>query len=182
MVIIAARWVSYATAKRFDNGEGGIEHGRVNPFTVAGADPGDRTFTKAIIDRFVQGIRQYLDAGYRVVLVHPVPEAGWNVPDMAFKFAHFDGLALADMQLSTSTRVFSERIAAVETAFNVLQHTNLAHVRPGDVLCDSIYPDRCANIVDGRILYYDDDHLSTAGAALISPRIVEAVHAVQNPE
>lgn len=176
VVIISARWISYATTERFDNGEGGIERAPVHPFRHSEAGSNDRSFTSALVRRFVRGIEQYLDIGFKVVLLQPVPEAGWNVPDLTYKIAQFEGLSLTDIRISTSRDRFEERNKAVTSVFNKLLHDNLVQVRPGDILCDSFIPDRCANVVGGQILYYDDDHLSTIGAALVVPEIAEAIY------
>ena len=181
MVIIASRWTSYATARRFDNGEGGVEHGRSNPFILGDLKPGSAAFTDALLEHFKRGVERYLQSGYKVILVHPVPEAGWNVPRMAFKIAHFEGRSLDDIDLSTSHKRFRDRNRAVISAFEGLQTDTLIQVRPAEVLCDTFSAGRCANIAGGQILYYDDDHLSTAGADLIVPRILAAVEALHQP-
>jgi peptidoglycan/LPS O-acetylase OafA/YrhL len=178
VVIIASRWTSYATGRKFDNGEGGVEKGNVNSFILDDLRPGSQAFRDALVARFQHGVETYLQSGYKVVLVHPVPEAGWNVPKMAFKLTHFQGRSLDDIALSTSHQRFRERNLAVISAFRELNADNLIQVRPAEALCDTLIAGRCANIAEGRVLYYDDDHLSTAGAGLVVPSILSAVEAL----
>lgn len=178
IVIIASRWTSYVTAQRFDNGEGGVEHGVSEPIVVDKLRRGSDAYRDAIAAHFQRGIETYLETGYKVVLVHPVPEAGWNVPRMAYKIAAFEGQPLENIELSTSHQRFLDRNHVAINAFDTLAAENLAHVRPSGILCDTMIPGRCANIALGRILYHDDDHLSTQGARLIAPAIEAAVEAL----
>jgi len=77
--------------------------------------------------------------------------------------------------LSTSFYLYKARNSDVIALFDAMDHPNLYRVRPDEVFCDTIIPDRCATIVDGRPLYRDDDHLSHFGAALLSEKVLEVI-------
>jgi peptidoglycan/LPS O-acetylase OafA/YrhL len=177
VVIIAARWTAYALNSRFDNGEGGVETGPMHPFAVAGTPSSSTEYTPRLMQVFVEGVRRYLAAGFKVVLVYPAPEAGWNVPATLAKMALFE--SRTDLSLSTDYRVFLTRNQPVIDAFDAIDDPGLFRVRPDRALCNTVDPGRCINAAEGAIYYFDDDHLSNAGANLVVPSIVGQVQEIR---
>ena len=91
-IIMANRWSLYIDGTPFDNGEGGIEPlqptymdllSRLNEH-AAQDDPARKA---RVLKQYIDDIQAYLDSGHNVVLVYPIPEAGWNVPDLVAKSA-----------------------------------------------------------------------------------------------
>ena len=61
---------------------------------------------------------------------------------------------------------------------NVISTTNLLNdsiivINPTDHFCRG---DICYAVLDGKALYFDDDHMSLDGAALIAENIIELIH------
>ncbi len=52
-------------------------------------------------------------------------------------------------------------------------------MRPSDRLCDADLPGRCINNLGDRPLYFDNNHLNTYGAGLVSPMILDAIEAAR---
>ena len=177
VVVIAARWTAYAINSRFDNGEGGVETGPMHPFAVAGTSPDSNDYTPRLMQVFVDGVRRYLAEGFKVVLVYPTPEAGWNVPDTLSKMAVFE--RKTDVSLSTDYRTFLARNRPVIDAFDTIQDPGLFRVRPSEALCNTFEQGRCMNAEEGAVYYFDDDHLSNVGANLVVPSIVSRVQEIR---
>ncbi len=181
-VIMLSRWSLYVDGNGFDNGEGGKE--ALKPTYVdlydrrdAMGAQDDPARKKRVIDTYLADIRAYLDKGIDVVLVYPVPEAGWTVPNLLARAA-MTGQTVEP--LSTSPEVYAARNAAVIAAFDRLEHPRLRKVKPGSVFCDSLVKGRCVNSLSGeQIFYFDDDHLSNAGAGLLMPGIIDAVRSLK---
>jgi peptidoglycan/LPS O-acetylase OafA/YrhL len=153
-VILLARWTLYLTTTRFDNLEGGVEPG----------DPVETTGPLAL--RMQETVRGYLRRGVRVVLVYPVPEAGWNVPSDAAKRRWF---AADARDLTTSRTAFTARNADTVSALDAIgEHSLLVRVYAEEVFCSG---ERCVAQRGGVPLYYDAVHLSNAGASML----VEAI-------
>jgi hypothetical protein len=180
-VIMASRWSLYVDGSPFDNGEGGIE-----PLKPTYVDLFDRLSEHAsqddparkarVLKQYVADIQKHLDAGRNVVLVYPIPEAGWNVPELVAKSAMS---GVGNLEFSTSYERYQQRNGAVIAAFDAISHPNLFRVRPADFFCNSFIKDRCINSVSAeRVFYFDDDHLSDAGATLVVPAILEAVETI----
>jgi len=181
-IIMVSRWSLYIDGTPFDNGEGGIE-----PLQPTYVDLLDRLDEHAkqddparkarVLKQYVQDILAYLDSGHNVVLVYPLPEAGWNVPDIVAKSAM---AGIRNLEFSTRYDRYQQRNGAVIAAFDAISHPNLFRVRPADYFCNSFLRDRCINSLSAdKVFYFDDDHPSDSGAQLIVPAILKAVETIE---
>ncbi len=124
-----------------------------------------------VLNAFVSRIED-LGEVFDVVLVYPIPEAGWDVPRQAARLAMFN----ADFEdLTTPHAAYLVRNRKIIPAFDAIASNRLTRVRPDEVLCETRADGRCSKTRAGEILYIDDDHLSNAGARLVAEQIVEAV-------
>lgn len=176
VVVLAARWTAGAAPQGFDNGEGGAEGPPGDFLTPLGQPvPADRQ--AAVIATYVRGIEALLSRGHRVVLVYPIPEAGWNVPE---ELARRRERSPEPVTLTTDADAYARRQAAVLAAFDAIDSPNLFRVRPAAVLCDTEVPGRCLNSLGDRPLYFDDNHLNTFGAGLLMPALLQAIEAARH--
>lgn len=180
-VILSARWTLGMEGARFDNKEGGVEHGRKPQLDIV--EHGryllheDYSHRELIAEAYINSIQYLLAQGKKVILIYPVPEAGWNVPDYISKFhlANPDSV-LNESTASTSYQVFRERNKRTLDAFNKIgKNKNLYRVFPEEILCDTILKGRCVTHLDNSILYRDDDHLSNDGAKLIVEQVIKNI-------
>ena len=174
-VVLAARFPLYLNGNRYDNKEGGIETGAAVWVDLAGRSDSsldDDERRVRVLNAYEQGIRE-LAQQFNVVLVYPVPEAGWTVPYYALKNVIKNG---DEAKLTTSYAVYKERTSGVNALFDRLAAdiTNVYAARVHEVLCSNA-TGRCVNADAGGVYYYDDDHLSNAGARFVAPVIVNAI-------
>lgn len=174
-IVITARFPWYLDGYRFNNYEGGIEVGEPAIVDIEGFVNSEIVDTIRR-DRLVKAIQDqitYLASNFNVVLVYPIPEAGWNVPERAFKLARFGN---APLNLTTSFDRYIERSLDVITIFDRLAATlpRVHAARVYKVMCSEASR-RCVNADVNGVYYFDDDHLSNAGARLIEGVIVDAV-------
>jgi peptidoglycan/LPS O-acetylase OafA/YrhL len=150
--ILAGAWVQYV--------EGDYKALRPNDERRADADK---------VAPFRQAIAQTLDrlqtAGIDVVIVGPVPEIGWNVPSVLAakewrKQPMPEGPSLADF-MSSQRKIMPMLRELEPDAVHIIY--------PHQVLCRSI----CLVQLNGQILYRDNEHLTTQGANLLRPMIVQ---------
>ncbi len=177
VVVLAARWSFGVATEAFYNGEGGVEGKPGDFLTPIDATPRDDADRQSlVIARYVGAVRDLLDSGLSVVLVYPIPEAGWNVPE---ELARRRERSDTPVTLSTDYAAYLRRQAPILAAFDAIDHPRLYRVRPADVLCNTTLPGRCLNSVGDRPLYFDDDHLNNFGSSLIAPAIIEAIEAAR---
>ena len=182
VVIVAMRPTSMLYDGGFDNGEGGVEK-REQGFAVSYdqdflALPDSAEKTKALAHLYRHGLADLVATGAKVVLFYPVPEAGWNVPELAFRTMVNGGGAFPT--LSTSYDLYLKRNRPFTEIFDAIQLPGLYRVHPDAVLCDTMIRGRCANAVDGQIFYVDDDHLSNTGSRLLLPEFLQNIQKIED--
>lgn len=181
-VVLTSRFSFYLTGDRFDNGEGGVESG--SQFWIdkishreqraAREDPERK---ERVLNGIKLGILELLEK-VNVVLVYPIPEAGWDVVRYSLSELIRGGDSRFD--ISTGLATYLERNGDIIALFDGLEHPNLQKVRPEKMLCGTALPGRCVNALGDRIYYRDDNHLSNAGADLLVPEIVYAVQSLSD--
>jgi hypothetical protein len=121
-------------------------------------------------------IHLLLNANKTVILIYPIPQAGWNVPEYEAKSLwRHDAEAL---MLSTSYSVQKQRNTPASQVLDAIGNSpNLVRIRPMDILCNSIIKGRCAVTIKGVPLYYDMGHLSNDGARMLVSEIAKHLSA-----
>ncbi|RMD62603.1 MAG: acyltransferase [Alphaproteobacteria bacterium] len=172
-LIIASRWMWYVEKEAFSNGEGGVEPGLSAYADVVGKPPSrnEEERMARVVQRYKDGLRDLLTLGKRIILIYPIPEVGWHVPDYLAKVAAFG--ETADAPLSTSYARYLERNRRAIAALDAVgEHPELVRIRPGNIFCDTFVKDRCVTEIEGVPLYFDDDHVSNVGARLVVDQIM----------
>lgn len=172
--IVASRWAFYLNDSNFNNEEGGIESARgINDTYSANEVSTDSSISNrkaSILNAYSKGVLNLLGAGKRVVLIYPIPEQGWDIPNRAAK-ARLLGI---DLSMSSVKRdVIERRYSEVVSLFDSFgENKNLVRIFPTKIFCDE---NRCASSLQGVPLYYDDDHLSNEGAKLVVKEIMKTL-------
>lgn len=173
-VVLLARWTLYLEGERFNNGEGGVEPGG-NVYGLPIAENNNYIYSEDRIPEvgklYRSTIESLLNAGKTVVLVYPVPEVGWNVPQHMSHIARFDSVQKASS--STSLYIFRRRSKNAYEQLNMLnEHPKLLKIYPERIFCNTVISDRCIVQYDGKLLYSDDDHLNSIGSDMLSKVIL----------
>lgn len=176
-VVLLSRWSLYVEGTAFDNGEGGVES--ISGVYAVPANEQDLELDsdlrkERIADLYVEQVLALMEMGKRVVLVHPVPEAGWDVP--AYLAREIQLGINRDEFLSTSYARYQQRHDVLLDAFQRLPASpNLIHIMPQAIFCNNLLPERCI-LQDGMgPLYSDDDHLNNRANGVIAQFIVNAL-------
>ena len=174
IVVLGGRLPFLLTGKPFDNGEGGVETApRMEVF-----DENDQPFLtdleplkKLIKDHIVE----LTDKDYRVVLIYPIPEVGWDIPPLyARKIMQSGAPSLPENTLSTSYAVFKERVKSTYELYDAIPDSpNLLRIYPEKLFCRWNSAERCHTHRDSKVLYSDNDHLSSYGGELLVQYIIE---------
>lgn len=172
-VILAGRYTNIFHTEGFDNGAGGVEYG-VSPTPIYHdshvSTLGDMTTSGRVFLK--NGVELWLKNGFNVVIVYPVPEAGWHVPKKVIKLKlenKYDGF------LGVEKNLFIDRTKDVNGSLDKVYDSRLRRVRPAKFLCDQHVKGYCTNSHGGKLFYYDDDHLSFYGASLFAGEIARLV-------
>lgn len=171
VLVLSSRWTLYLERQRANNHQGGKEPGEEVLFTSSKTDK--LGYAEALSRDYVESINFLLAHGYKILLIYPVPEMGWNVPNYMIKKLHIHS-DLMPQDASISHEVFQQRNARAYAALDAIgEHENLVRIYPEKLFCDTFIDGRCAAHVEGKSLYSDDDHLSKYGAELVLEKIIE---------
>ena len=180
-VILASRWTLGMEGSRFNNQEGGVEYGSQPHLDIV--EKGEYLYHEgyghrdAIALAYTESIQSLLDTGKKVILVYPVPEAGWDVPDLiASRYWLAPDSVVDGITASTDHDVFNSRNArTIEALDKAGSSEKLVRIYPEKLFCDSYLEGRCVTQKDGIIFYRDDNHLSDAGARLLLEKVMGQV-------
>ncbi|MBL4739530.1 MAG: acyltransferase [Sneathiella sp.] len=155
-VVLASRWANLGSDVR-SPGDGGRSH------TIFDLKADSQEISlKAALLRTVDALNEI---GVKVVIIGPVPEIAFHVPDTLVRV--WSGIG--DLPV-VSRQEFDHRQAKVLPALKLLQDSNKAAViYPHEKLCDDL---ACKVAQGSRTLYLDDDHLSVEGARGIVEELV----------
>ncbi len=165
-VILMARWGKNAQGTAYgDEGHGFVP---IGDDTGKAQKPSDNAaiFARGL-DRTVAALRA---AGKQVLLVGPVPEIGWTVPQV---LARLEQEHKGNVVVAPPAKAFYEREAQVLPLFHEMaERDGVSAVFPHDYLCQS---GRCAVRKNGVPLYRDEHHLSDYGARKLEPLLSRAM-------
>ncbi|MEX2498894.1 MAG: acyltransferase family protein [Wenzhouxiangellaceae bacterium] len=177
IVVIMGRYPLFLSGRWFDNQEGGVEStDYIEIRSEQGLSPADAVR---------QGIQHLLDAGKQLVLVYPLVEAGWNVPEKLNRERPED---LADLKqwlkenpVTVSFDAYRNRARETFEVFDSIDHPNIHRVYPHTLLCNTKIPHRCVTHDQDHIYYADDDHPTGKGSEMINDLIINKIRTIKDP-
>ena len=173
-VVLGGRLPLILHGDRFDNREGGYEGDYSDYFRLPGTAEYDaERLSREITESYRQTVQLLLEHGHQVVLVYPIPEVGWHVPNMLARRTLLNGLnwPIPD-PLTTSYAVFLERTASSYALLDSFKGEAIIRVYPEALFCNVEETGRCSAHSDDEIFYADEHHPSLAGAQIIVGQII----------
>ncbi|MEM6641090.1 MAG: acyltransferase family protein [Pseudomonadota bacterium] len=176
-VVVAARWLLPLHEGDYSNGNGGVEDREGVDYTVEGLPYTANAARRhdAILESYIEGLRTLVGGQRRIVIIGAIPEQGWDVPTLFAKLKWFydDTRALPPLSYAR----FAQRNARLDRRFRALARDDrVAYIEPAAALCAPA-EDACYPVRDNQLLYYDDDHLSNAGARLVVAQFADLLSA-----
>ncbi len=110
-------------------------------------------------------IERLLVANKRVVILFPIPEMPDEMINMLSPFSVFSDELPYDLIKTTPTEYYLTRNQYILDKLNTLTfNEKLVALKPYDILCNNGY---CPAVADGKSLYFDDSHITLAGAEIL---------------
>ena len=171
-VILGGRLPLYTSGEYFNNQEGGIEREDVKF---------EYLHTEKLYgwrEGFKLSILELLNNGNEVILIYPIPEVGINVAYALFKnmpvrYIKDPGVYLEKNRITTSFDVYKARSKESFDILNAIEHNNVQRIFPHKLFCNNSIKKRCITHNEKDVFYYDDDHLSSTGAEMITNLIMK---------
>lgn len=177
-VILASRWTLSVEKKRYINGLGGAESGvdfwldLIDEHGQKVTHTSESKRQKAVLKQYQATIESLLKADKQVIVVKPIPEMGWNIPNLLIKKKLFNQQEAPEVYVPFSS--YEQRNQKVLNLFESMemqaQQTDqkLKFVDPAQVLCNRSRQ-KCYGAKGTEIYYFDDDHLSQNASHKLNP-------------
>lgn len=121
-------------------------------------------------DSFSEIVSRLMRAGKNVYVLYPVPELPTHIDKAVTPLFAFGSKTLLDLQRATSVSYYRSRNKFILEKLDSLPYGNNLHaVKPLQAICDEAF---CPAVRNNAALYFDDNHLSLSGAALVAKTIV----------
>lgn len=179
-VVLGGRLPLILEESRFDNQEGADE-GPMTDF-IQNADRSLATKAERnafIAQQYQVTVDQILAHGHTVVLLYPIPEVGWNLPNQLQKVI---GRSAVNAQekiqtnpVTTSYAVFKTRTQSSYALLDAIRGDNIIRVYPEQLFCNLNNSGRCITHTTDVAFYRDEHHLSDAGAKLLATMMFDAI-------
>jgi peptidoglycan/LPS O-acetylase OafA/YrhL len=129
-------------------------------------------------------INRLITAGKKVHVIYPMPELPLHVEKAVFPRVAFFSESLLPEERTTTADYYHKRNQFILQKLDSLPYSDqLIAIKPFEIFCRDGY---CPAVRDGKALYFDDDHLSIAGAAMLLADVAtedqRAVIGVHQPE
>lgn len=173
VVVIFSYWNSYAEWRDFDNGIGFRMPDKLVVLPLDAPEGiADDARLAALSAHMHADLAALVAAGKRVIVLEPLPEPGYDLPDQ---------IARRIWQGRPTSQVESYPASAFDD-YSRAARRMIADAASGlpDVTLTDLSPLMCQNgqchlVQDGKPLFFDGNHLSTAGSALIAPALADVI-------
>ena len=168
--IFGGRFPLYLNNSYFNNREGGVEGGKWEAKYVNK----NKKFPN-ISSSFINSVEN-ISKKNKVVLIYPVPEIGWNLPNRIW-IKRKKNLSIGDKRnyVTTSYKVYKERTKTSFEMLDSIKGKNIIRIYPHKLLCNTKIKNRCLTHDDNVLFYSDFDHLSIEGSRLINNLIIDKI-------
>lgn len=119
---------------------------------------------------FINTVNRLLANKNLVVLVYPIPEQGWNVPNM-----YINNLKDWSQDVFYDYNLWKKRSASSYALLDKIDNQNVIRVYPEYLFCDTFIPNSCVGKYGDYLFYGDDDHLSIEGGELLAKYLLEEI-------
>lgn len=121
---------------------------------------------------FLEIVHRLLNAGKTVYVLYPIPELPASITKVE-PFSALGGPKLFDLDRATSVSYYGKRNEFILNKLATLPYSDhLVAVRPDEILRHGDY---FTAVLGDKALYYDDNHLSLAGATLVAKDIMTKI-------
>ena len=115
-------------------------------------------------------LKKLIEQNNTIVLIYPIPEQGWNVPNR-----YFYGKVNWGEAVYYPHQVWKERVLESKLILDSIISEKIVRIYPENIFCDSFVKNNCVGSFENDIFYSDDDHLSLVGANLLAKNIIDNI-------
>ena len=154
IIIYGGRFPRYFSGKGFDNG------------TVK--EINDVSVVNDLKLKIKETLDIFSENNNTVLLVYPIPEQGWNVPELIY----YKDIS-KDSTVGYPQEIWVNRERESKLFLDTVDNKNIIRVYPADIFCEYFMDGTCVGSYGGEVFYADDDHLSLEGSRYLADLIIE---------
>ncbi|WP_339643624.1 acyltransferase family protein [uncultured Porticoccus sp.] len=169
IIVYSSRIPLMVEVERFDNLEGDRE-AKFKPVPPEFVEKQIPKTTKKIIN----ALNEFKAISDILVIVYPVPEQGFHVKDKLFEIRPVISRQEELPTLSTSYKVFRDRVSRSYEILDKIKGENVKRVYPESIFCRA-KSGRCLVMEGDKIYFHGDNHVSPLGAEMIVEEIANSL-------
>tara|TARA_B100001057_G_scaffold93804_1_gene90172 strand:- start:12157 stop:14073 length:1917 start_codon:yes stop_codon:yes gene_type:complete len=136
------------------------------------------------IRSFIDNINKYLDLGYKIIVINPIPQWNQNVSQVIhniYKDNKKNFLEELNQKSAISLEYYdySAQISKIISKFNDLSHKNLFFINPVNIFCNIEEKNKCLANSQENIYFTDASHLSKVGSKMINSELIKLIEKIK---
>lgn len=160
-VVLSSRWTNWRVGEKGTPSEGVVDIRLRDGQGVAGSlSENWPKFERGFLELIKK--LEAIPHVERIVVVGPIADLPAKLPSATY----LKEFGMASLELNIPTVDFAKRNARILQLFSQFMGGKITVVWPHTVFCDERW---CRTVDDGKLLYFDDNHLSLYGALQIAP-------------
>ena len=126
-------------------------------------------------------IKDIISRGHKLILVYPVPEMGFNAPQLLHNKHLFEKKLFENSTpiLFDDYEVYKKRNSLIFEILDSVESPNIYRVYPHKLFCNKNFLNRCVANDDNHIFYADDNHLSVEGSKFVVDKIMKEIEEIE---
>jgi peptidoglycan/LPS O-acetylase OafA/YrhL len=137
-----------------------------------------------VIKKFIDNINNYLEIGYKIILIYPIPQWKENISETILNIYRKDKNFLSSFDdnfyISIDYNDYLDDTKKITTEFDKLKHENLFTVYPNKIFCNTLIKNKCvANSLEN-IYFVDNSHPSKKGSEMINKELLKKIKEISN--
>ena len=180
IIIFWSRLPLYLEKSFFDNKEGGVEKGNIYWDQHFVSDNKNLSIEQSFKDSVSK-----LAKNNKIILVYPLPEAGWDVPKKLLgpsimKSKLMEKISIPKEYLTLSYEIYKDRNKSSFDLLDSVEGNNVYRIYPHKLFCNTIIQNRCLIHDDKNIFYSDWSHASPKASILIGDLILNKIENIES--
>lgn len=111
----------------------------------------------------------------KLIIIYPIPELGIFPLE-----AYLSGVYKIDQPLYYDYNFWIDYSSKVNTILDSTESSNVYKIKTHDIFCNSYISNSCIASINQKFYYYDDDHLTYDGSALIGYEVLKILQEINN--
>lgn len=181
IIILSGRIQLYNNLTYFNNEEGGKDP-EIDNFNTYKWEYEFKTKTAlSFSENLITEVEKLSNFAEKIIIIYPIPEAGWDVPQELYKFIrkkiliNKNNIENFNNTISTNVDTFYKRAKSSFDIYDKIKGDNIVRIYPHKIFCNTYIENRCATHTQNEIFYTDSSHLSIDGSSKINLKILKNI-------